>query len=759
MIPLLEGVHDHTDSCIGSQRVFWSILSGFSLPKGIFDFIDEEDLIRLITHQHFFSEVQARNPIVMTFLKNKSTLIRLPRILFGLSPLDSTLPLNLKELLVRDHEILQKLESEAKGFRAEAAANVVQLFSAFEHTTDFIECYITKDMLPHLLYIGYMSLQYDEHDKDKVIEHHTMIMNFASLLKSIFQKDYRYKMFFQLLPSIEGGYLLKRLICFAPYPAIEDIVIFMSIRRLKNTSYEQDLVRFIEKWDPLSTFANFLVGRRESHMPSSYLDGCKNYFVQFISQNIGTLSTSVILSPCVKKIAKNIEAAFSSEQLDRLAEIWLCVVGQCMIRIQKIAMFYSQDILDRIRNDTADLSLAFDDITCIEDPGSHISISREILDWIADRQPSPAPELQPLLIGTHGENLLHSITIEVKSLLSYVDVAKNLVENVSVYVQRSIHLMEESRDESQTNFSLLLAFARFFARIVSIPASMKAHIYDLLKGNGPISEFNGTGAGSSTELYLSLDGSQYAELPETALASVGGTSEVELKATSFLAGRVRLPYSPIDILEAIDKSGAPTTLLNLFTKYKNGQYAHSSTLGFYVFRVFKVLLAYSRFNSELVTHIFSKHGMEDLIFSLCKPELTQEQKSLLPFVHDFVLTAFRLAAGIPDMHLYMHKKRNVSLRGDLASGQNRALVPETVAQIEEMIYSMDDANMNLLMYLQESPIIKTFNDTYCVPLASRRNVFSDNLDMSSSNSAGSSGKKRHLADQSVIDSLTASLQS
>lgn len=73
------------------------------------------------------------------------------------------------------------------------AAIIVQLFSAFEHTTDFIECYMTKEMLPHLVYIGYMSLQQER--RDKVIEQQMLLTNFASLLKSIFQKDDRYKMF------------------------------------------------------------------------------------------------------------------------------------------------------------------------------------------------------------------------------------------------------------------------------------------------------------------------------------------------------------------------------------------------------------------------------------------------------------------------------------------------------------------------------------------------------------------------------------
>lgn len=757
MIPLSEDGRAHYDSCIGNQQIFWSIFSGLSLPKGIFDFIDDEDLIQLLTHQHFLSEVQARNPSVMAFLKNKTTLIRLPRILFGPSPLDFTLPLETKTVLFRDQNQLQKLASENKGIRAEMAAIIVQLFSSFEHTTDFIECYMTKEMLPNLLYVGYMSLQ--QEGRDKVIEHQMLIANFASLLKSIFQKDDRYKAFFTLLPTIEDGYILTKLIYFAPYPAIEDILIFMVIRRLKNAHYEQAIVAFLDKWNPLSTFANLLIGRREAHMPSSYLDGCKNYFIQFISQHTGPLATAVILSSSVKLIAKHIETAPSGEQLERLTEVWLCVVGQCLIRIQRLMMFYSQDILDKVRTETADLSLPFDDTTCIEDPDSHITISHELLEWAVKRPPSPAPELQPLLVGTHGEQLLQSIVEEAKSVMPYITVAKEFVQYISIYAQKLASLSKDPSDKASERFSLLLEYARFFARIVSIPASMKAHIYDILKGCGPTSEFNGTGVGVSNEIYLSLDGSQYAELPETALASVGGTSEVELKATSFLAGRVRLPYSPIEIIETIDKSGVPATLLDLLTTYRNGQCAHSSTLGFYVFRVFKILLAYSRFNSSLVTRVFSTHGMEDLIFSLCKPNLTPEQRSLLPFVHDFVLTAFRLAAGIPDMHLYMHKKRGVSLRGDSTSGQGRMFVPETVAQIEEMIYKMDEANMNLLMYLQESPVIKAFNDTYCAPLAARKNVFSDSIDASSSKGTDESGKKRYVADQSAIDSLTASLQS
>lgn len=494
-------------------------------------------------------------------------------------------------------------------------------------------------------------------------------------------------------------------------------------------------------------------------MPSSYLDGCKNYFTQFISQHNGPLATAVILSSSVKLIAKHIGMALRGDQLERLTEVWLCVVGQCLIKIQRLLMFYSQDILDRIRDDTVDLSLPFDDITCIEDPAAHIPISHQLLEWVLKRPPSPAPELQPLLVGTHGEQLLHSITEEVKSLFSYIAVAEEFVQFIPIYAQRLANLTLETPDEPQERFSLLLEYARFFARIVSIPASMKAHIYDMLKGCGPTSEFNGTGNGTSNEIYLSLDGSQYADLPETALASVGGTSEVELKVTSFLAGRVRLPYSPIDVIAVLDKTGVPGTLLSLFTTYRGGQCAHSSTLGFYVFRVLKVVLAYSRFDSSLVTRVFSTHGVEDLILSLCRADLTPEQKSLLPFVRDFVLTAFRLAAGIPDMHLYTHKKRNVSLRGDSMSGQGRAFVPETVGQIEEMIYNMDEANMNLLMYLQESPVIKTFNDIHCAPLAARRTVFSDSSDISSSRSVDGSGKKRYLADQSVIDSLTASIQS
>lgn len=757
MIPSLEDGRVCDNSCIGSQRVFWSILSGFSLPKGVFDFIDEGDLIRLITHQHFLSEVQARNPSVMAFLKDKTTLVRLPRILLGPSPLDFALPLETKAILVRDQDFLQKKEAEHKGFRTEVAAIIVQLFSAFEHTTDFIECYMTKEMLPHLVYIGYMSLQQER--RDKVIEQQMLLTNFASLLKSIFQKDDRYKMFFTLLPGIESGYLLTKLIYFAPWPAIEDILVFMSIRRLKNPQYEHDLVRFLDKWNPLSVFASLLTGQRESYMPSSYLDGCKNYFTQFISQHTGPLATAVILSSSVKLIAKHIGMALRGDQLERLTEVWLCVVGQCLIKIQRLLMFYSQDILDKVRNDTVDLSLPFDDITCIEDPTTHIPISRQLLKWVLERPPSPAPELQPLLVGTHGEQLLHSVTEEAKSVLAYIDVAEEFVQLIPIYAQRLADLAQEASDESQGHFPLLLEYARFFARIVSIPASMKAHIYDMLKGCGPTSEFNGTGTGVSNEIYLSLDGSQYADLPETALASVGGTSEVELKTTSFLAGRVRLPYSPINIIEVIDNTGIPATLLSLLTTYRGGQCAHSSTLGFYVFRVLKVILAYSRFNSSLVTRVFSTHGMEDLIFSLCKTDLTPEQKPLLPFVRDFVLTAFRLAAGIPDMHLYTHKKRNVSLRGDSTSGQGRAFVPETVAQIEEMIYNMDEANMNLLMYLQESPIIKTFNDIHCAPLAARKTVFSDSSDVSSSRGVDGSGKKRCLADQSAIDSLTASIQS
>lgn len=734
-------------TCLGCQHVYWSVWHGMEVPMTARDYAEMGDVARTILEPTFLSEIRDENATLLLFLQKEETLVRLTRLVFGPSPHDLTLVTPLAEMIRRDRDIVAAARAED-----EVADTVISLFAACENSTVFIEHYLTEEMVEHLLY--FTELPTMIHQDSSPVKAYRRLHRLAQILKSVCQNDERHTRLFTLFMTCNDA-LKQRMRAVALHSSIEDMVTFVTLRRVRDPDFEERFINYLRQINAVPQLVAILCDPYHDHLPLDCVFSSATYLLKTLISGTMALPRAVLLDEALVQATDCFTRRedLGLLQLSQLGELFLATVGLTISRVVKASLACKQHVITQIRLRAINDGMAI--------PGPDSSTDLETL-------PTPllvtAAEEALLILSPETDMKTILILQEARLADEYQELCHRHLSFLPQLAQRIRSLQDVLRGEGgqrgwRSHLLSLLTYARTVARLCSIPASVRAQIYEIERGCGPISEYNGPSLASDG--FLTLDGSQFADLAETGLAGIGGPSDISIEDMTFIDGRILLPISGFDVIRAIKETEIPKLLLEL-----SFQYREATVLHFHTFRVLKVLLAYSFCDETLVSRVFDDYGLIDIIRLVLlngvdaaddsddEPHTLAAQRrctSLEIYLKEYIRFSYRLALNISDFDLYISTKRHLSLRSHLHDGMARPL-PKNLDAVLSGLKEIAPGHLTALQrFLVESDVIRDA-DTLFFADATASLVFCDQQ-----GDEPSASRRRLVADQDAIDALTASL--
>ncbi|TNJ28805.1 hypothetical protein GMRT_15604 [Giardia muris] len=734
-------------TCLGCQQVYWSVWHGMEVPKTARDYAEAGDVARTVMEPTFLSEIRDENATLLSFLQKAETLIRLTRLVFGPSPHDLTLVTPLAEKIRQDRDIVAAARAEE-----EVADTVISLFAACESATNLIEHYLTEEMVEHLLY--FTELPTMIHQDCSPAKAYRRLHRLAQILKSVCQNDERHTRLFSLFMNCNDA-LKRRLRAVALHSSIEDMVTFVTLRRVRNPDFEERFLSYLAQIQAVPQLVAILCDPYHDRLPLDCAFSSANYILKTLVSGTIALPRTILLDEALVQVTNCFtgRANLGILQLAQLGELYLAVVGLSISRVVKASLACKQHVITQLRLQ------ALSDSTTV--PGLD---SVPTIDILPTALLEAAAEDALCTLDQEKDSKTILVLQEAKFADKYQEICHRHLSFLPQLAQRIRNLQEVLRGEGgqrgwRSHLLSLFTYARTVARLCSIPASVRAQVYEVERGCGPISEYNGLSLVSDG--FLTLDGSQFADLAETGLAGIGGPSDISVEDTTFIDGRVFLSISGFDVIRAIKETEIPKLLLEL-----SFQYREATVLHFYTFRVLKVLLAYSFCDETLVSRVFEDYGLIDVIRLVLLngldaaddsddesqvPATQRRSTSLETYLKEYLRYSYRLALNISDFDLYASTKRYLSLRSHMHDEMAKPLPKSLDAVLSGLSAVAPDHLTALQQFLIESDVIRDV-DTLFFADTTASLVFRD-----PQGDDPTASRRRLVADQSAIDALTASL--